>query len=139
MNTYRSTSHAITGCYDARVLAAFEHSYECQGLHDQGVEPHYLACVLELAESRWLTPDDITGPLLLQLLYDLPRVRDYQPGQIPDIVDELYAFWSFVGRECQYPHADTCLTVLERDAAQALEWALRLDMARCRRDSAEWS
>jgi hypothetical protein len=138
MYANRSTSHAITSCYDARVLSAFEHSHECEQLSYQGVEPRYLPCLLELAESLWMTPDDITGPLLLELLHDLPRVRDYQSVQISDIVNELTAFWSFVGRECQYPHAEGCLRVLDRDAALALECALQCANAISWQESTRW-
>jgi len=57
-----------------------------------------------------------------QILFEiLPREFSARPGEAPEIVTELRAFWRFIQREFEPVFATDCLELLERpDLAAAL-------------------
>lgn len=115
-----------------QALAAFAHSPEHQGLVGRGIAPRHVRPLLEFAGSLWLAPADISGDMLVELLYDLPRIYPCGAGDVDDIASELHAFWLFAERELGYAHARSCLEVIATEAVQTLEHAIAAVQAHLR-------
>ena len=109
----------ITGLYvsrRARVLSGEEAQKRCDRLG-------WAAVIIDLGlRHRAVNVARMHRTDLDQILFGiLPREFSARPGEAPEIVTELRAFWRFIQREFEPVFATDCLELLERpDLAAAL-------------------
>jgi hypothetical protein len=109
--------------YRDELLDRFEESPEGEAL-TEGVD--HSALVLDYAANHFgVTPVDITPSMLRQIVFDvIPAKLVCRPEIAGSIVEELRAFFAFLGREFELPNAEPCRAALGGDAAARLAKAL---------------
>jgi hypothetical protein len=112
--------------YREQLVQLFEASPEAQTLSDKGQPLGWADMMLDLAIGyEGVTPPQMTPAHLRTLLFDLiPRKISAPSTDASDMIGELRAFWTFLGRAFQLPNAAACLRVLGGSAERKLAAAL---------------
>jgi hypothetical protein len=110
--------------YQTQLLALFSESPEGQSLSEQ--EPEVMGwadTMLKLGiGDLGVTPAQMAPAQFRELLFEVfPRKVLVEPGEAPQIVQELRAFWQFLERAFSLPNAAGCLNVLNEQAAERLK------------------
>lgn len=109
--------------YQDSVLELFAASPEGVAYSEQGGEIGWTSMFLEYAMSYLgLTPPEMDQGNLNEVLFQIfPRKVAVEPEEAPEVVAELRAFWSFLGRAYELPNAPQMLRLLDDKSAQRLE------------------
>jgi hypothetical protein len=109
--------------YQEELLELFAASPEGIAYSEQGGEIGWTTMFLEYAMSYLgLTPPEMKQGHFDEVLFQIfPRKVSVESEEAPDIVAELRAFWSFLGRAYDLPNAPQMLRLLDDKAAQRLE------------------
>ncbi len=72
-----------------------------------------------------VTPAEMTLADVNEVLFELfPREVSTEPESAPEIIEELTAFWRFLDRQYELPHAGRILAALDDNAVNRLKQAL---------------
>lgn len=109
--------------YQNAILELFTNSPEGLAYSEQGGEIGWTTVFLEYAMSYLgLTPPEMDQSHFNEVLFQIfPRKVSVEPEEAPDIVAELRAFWSFLGRAFELPNAPQMLRLLNDKATERLE------------------
>lgn len=109
--------------YQEAILELFAASPEGSAYSEQGHEIGWTSIFLQYAMSYLgQTPPEMDADALNEVLFELfPRKVSVEPGEAGDIVAELRAFWSFLGRAYNLPNAPKLLRLLDERATRRLE------------------
>lgn len=109
--------------YQDAILDLFAASPEGIAYSEQGSDISWTAMFLEYAMSYLgLTPPEMGQGDLDEVLFELfPQKVSVEAKEAPDIVAELHAFWSFLGRAYELPNAPQMLRELDAKAARRLQ------------------
>jgi hypothetical protein len=112
--------------YQDAILELFANSPERIAYSEQGSEIGWTSMFLEYAMSYLgLTPPEMGEGDFNEVLFEIiPRKVAVGPEEAPDIVAELRAFWSFLGRAYELPNAPKLLALLDDQAVRRLEHEL---------------
>jgi len=112
--------------YAEDLMRLFAESPEIREHISPGSEIGWASTMMDFGSGYLgVTPATTTESDFGEVLFDLfPRKMSCEPSFAPEIVRELRAFWTFLGREFGAPHAAACLKLLDGDAAKRLEEAL---------------
>ena len=112
--------------YQERLEELFAQSPEGAALIEQGETIGWISPFLSYAMSYLgVTPVEMTARDFDEVLFELfPRKVAVGPDEAAAIVDELRAFWAFLGRAYNLPNALALLERLDSRAVTRLERAL---------------
>ena len=113
--------------YEEALMEQFAASPEGQAIQGRGTELGWARAMLHYAITYpGVTPPTMTPDDLEEVLYDLfPRKVITERGDGAEIIQELQAFWRFLQRVYQLPHARQMLARLTPQAARRLERELQ--------------
>jgi hypothetical protein len=113
--------------YELALMEQFATSPEGQAIKERGTEVGWARAMLHYAITYpGVTPPTMTPRDLEEVLYDLfPRKVITERGNGAEIIQELRAFWRFLQRVYQLPHASQMLARLTPQATRRLERALQ--------------
>lgn len=113
--------------YEHALMEQFAASPEGQAIKEAGTELGWAGVMIHYAISYpGVTPATMTVNDLEEVIYELfPRKVITERGDGAEIIHELRAFWHFVERVYQLPHAQQMLARLTPQAARRLERELR--------------
>ena len=113
--------------YEEALMEQFAASPEGQAIKSRGTELGWARAMLHYAITYpGVTPPMMTPDDLEEVLYDLfPRKVITERGDGAEIIQELRAFWRFLQRVYQWPHARQMLARLTPQAARRLERELQ--------------
>ncbi len=109
--------------YQDELVDLFEQSPEGQALLEEGCYSNWAEIMLDLGQNYLsVTPPKMSAEDIREILFDLiPRKISATDEQVPEIIRELQAFWSFLQREFHLANAATCLTVFNDKTTQRLK------------------
>lgn len=112
--------------YMDHLVALFEASPEARALD---AYPDHLGWSLSQMriglDSFGITPPTTQAIDLVELVFNIfPRKMAVEPSEAKAIVEELVAFWTFLGRSFDLENAGSCVEVFDSDAAENLEQEL---------------
>jgi hypothetical protein len=112
--------------YQETLEELFAQSPEGTALTEQGETLGWVSPFLSYAMSYLgVTPAEMTAGDFDEVLFELfPRKVAAGPEEAAAIVDELRAFWAFLGRAYSLPNAPALLKLLDSRAATRLERAM---------------
>ena len=113
--------------YEEALMEQFAAAPEGQAIQARGTELGWARAMLHYAITySGVTPPTMTPDDLEEVLYDLfPRKVITERGDGAEIIQELQAFWRFLQRVYQLPHARQMLARLTPQAARRLERELQ--------------
>ena len=109
--------------YQEAIEELFAESPEGMALAEQGIAQGWVTPFLNYSMSYLgVTPAEMTPRQFDEVLFELfPRKVSVEPEAAPEIVVELRAFWSFLGRAYTLPNAPAILNRLDQGAIARLE------------------
>lgn len=113
--------------YEHALMEQFANSPEGQAIKERGIELGWAGAMIHYAiTSAGATPATMTTSDLEEVVFGLfPRKVITERGDGAEIIAELRAFWHFLERVYQLPHAQQMLAHLTPQAARRLEQELQ--------------
>lgn len=108
---------------EAELMDLFAESPEAQPIIEQLGDVGWADLILQYGRTyESVTVTTMGKRELSRVLLDIvPRKVSCEPSVAHEIIAELRAFWSFLGRELGLANADECLAVLDDDMARSVE------------------